>query len=222
MAVPHTDGAADGPAKAAGPDRLIALSDGIFAIAMTLLVLDVSVPDGLGPRAFETSVHQLWPKVGAYALSFTILAAFWRDHRQIFQWVRQVDALLERLTLLGLGAIALLPFPTALLSEYSSHAVSVAVYALAIAVIDLLHLALFHVVWRRRHLQARPVDDRYGRDLTADLGTTVLVFGVSVPLAFVSPAVAMWTWLALVPLKFWLGRRAQARSDEADNERSTP
>ncbi|MFG2141136.1 TMEM175 family protein [Streptomyces sp. NPDC048650] len=211
----------DGTAGTGRPDRLIALSDGIFAIAMTLLVLDVSVPEALNDRAFEDAARQLWPKLAAYALSFTILAAFWRDHRQIFRHVRQLDPLLERLTLLGLGAIALLPFPTALLSEYSGHPVAVAVYAGAIAVIDVLHLALFHTVWRRAHLRARPVDDRFGRSLTVDLGTTVLVFGVSVPVAFVSPAVAMWLWATLVPLKFWQGRHGLAAGG-TDNGPGTP
>ncbi|MET7365855.1 TMEM175 family protein [Streptomyces sp. NPDC005566] len=181
------------------PDRLIALSDGIFAIAMTLLVLDVSVPAGLDPDRFHDAVGDWLPKLGAYALSFTILAGFWRDHRRIVQLAQRVTPLSERLALAGLGVIALVPFPTAMLSEYASEPLSVALYALTIAVVDLLQLALFLSVRRHPHTS---------RGIAADLASTILVFGATVPIAFfVSPVAAMWSWLALAPLKMAVGRR---------------
>ncbi|HET6857253.1 MAG TPA: TMEM175 family protein, partial [Streptomyces sp.] len=152
------------------PDRLIALSDGIFAIAMTLLVLDIHVTSDLESDDFRRMLHDLLPKIGAYALSFTILAGLWRDHRKIHQLARRVDALTLRLSLASLGVIALLPFPTTLLSEYASRPLAVAVYASTIVVIDLLLLAVFFSIWRRPHL-AHPVPGLVGRKIVADLGT---------------------------------------------------
>ncbi|MER7661591.1 MULTISPECIES: TMEM175 family protein [unclassified Streptomyces] len=194
---------------AGDPGRLLALSDGIFAIAMTLLVLDVAVPDDLGIRDFQESLRGLWPKVAAYGLSFTILAAFWMDHRRIFLWVRQVDDAVLRVSLSGLGAIALLPFPTSLLAEYPARTVSVALYAGTIAVTNLLHLALFALVWRRSRLQHEPIGNHVGRAVVADLVISIVVFGASVGIAFVSPRAAMWSWALLLPVKVVMGRRAQ-------------
>lgn len=181
------------------PDRLIALSDGIFAIAMTLLVLDIHVPKGLDADGFREAVGDWLPDLGAYALSFTILAGFWRDHRRILRLAKRVEPLTERLALAGLGVIALVPFPTAMLSEYAERPLSVVLYALTIAVVDLLQLALFLAIREHPHT---------GRGIVADLGSTILVFGATVPIAvFVSPSAAMWSWLALVPLKVAAGRR---------------
>ncbi|MFJ5223442.1 TMEM175 family protein [Streptomyces sp. NPDC088400] len=203
----------NGSADMRSPDRLIALSDGIFAIAMTLLVLDVHVAAGLDADGFRRAVHDSLPHLGAYALSFTILAGFWRDQRQILQLARQVDGLTLRLALTGLGAIALTPFPTAMLSEYASRPLAVAVYAVTVVVIDLLQLALFLTIWRRPWM-AHPVPDHVGRNILADLGTSILVFGASAPIAFASPTAALYTWLALVPVKIMLGRRQRAQAED--------
>ncbi|MEU9563324.1 TMEM175 family protein [Streptomyces sp. NPDC048161] len=203
-----------------GPDarnlaRLIALSDGIFAIAMTLLVLDIHVTGDLETAGFHRMLHELLPHIGAYALSFAILAGFWRDHRRILQLAHRVEGLSLRLELAGLGAIALLPFPTTLLSEYASRPLAVALYAATVIVIDLLQLAVLHTLRRERRTSAARADGvaeaRSGdRDIVMDLTVTVAVFGATVPIAFASPRAALWTWLALIPIKFALGRRAHA------------
>ncbi|KNB50300.1 TMEM175 family protein [Streptomyces caatingaensis] len=190
-------------AGAESPERLVALSDGIYAIAMTLLVLDLSVPGGLSEPGFRHAMRQVWPHLGAYALSFAVLAALWRDQRWLLQQVRRVDILTVRLTLAGLGAVALVPFPTALLSEYGGREpLAVSAYAAVIALISLLHLAVFLTVWRRSGLQARPVPDRVGRVTVTELGAVFLVCAASVVMAFaVSSRAGLWTWLVSIPLK---------------------
>ncbi|MFE3827063.1 TMEM175 family protein [Streptomyces sp. NPDC059092] len=193
-------------------NRLTALSDGIFAIAMTLLVLDIQVTAGLDAAGFRAMVHGLFSHIGAYALSFTIIAGVWRDHHRILGLARGVDALSGRLVLIGLGVIALLPFPTTLLSEYASQPLSVAVYASTIIVINLLQLALLLSI-RRDPRTAHPDVRRVGRNIAADLGTTALVFAATVPIAFlVSPAAALWSWLVLVPIRIALGRHEAVRA----------
>ncbi|WP_256107350.1 TMEM175 family protein [Streptomyces sp. ODS05-4] len=192
------------------PERLTALSDGIFSIAMTLLVLDVRVDPGLDGRAFHQALADTVPNVLAYALSFAILGGFWRSQRRILAHVHHVDGTMVVLTLAELGAVALLPFPTSLLSEYPSQSLAVALYSAAIALIALLHMALWVAVWKREHLRRLPVTDRTGRWMAADMAATVLVAGAGVPIAFASPQAAMWSWLALWPLKAFTGRRLAA------------
>ncbi|MFJ9692557.1 TMEM175 family protein [Kitasatospora sp. NPDC101183] len=201
MAVQKHDVTASG-----SPDRLLALSDGIYAIAMTLLVLDVKVPEGLDEKAFRDAMGNLGPQVAAYGLSFYVLAAFWRDHRRLFLLVRRLDTSLLRLTMASLGAVALLPFPTALLADYPDEPAAVSLYATVIVVIVALHLAIAAMLWRREHLQAEPISDTLGRAVLRDLAATIIVFGLSVPIAWLSPTAAQWTWLRLIPAKIISGR----------------
>ncbi|MFC9645235.1 TMEM175 family protein [Streptomyces mirabilis] len=80
-----------------------ALSDGIYAIAMTLLVINVAIPAHLDDAAFHKALSDALPHLGAFALSFTLIAGFWRDHRRILTALPAEQAVITRLTLLGLG-----------------------------------------------------------------------------------------------------------------------
>ncbi|WTB92910.1 TMEM175 family protein [Streptomyces cellulosae] len=188
----------------------MALSDGVFAIAITLLVLDIHVPQGLDSDGFHQALGDVVPNLGAYAISLAVLAGFWRDHRAIFHRVRLVDADVIGLTVLGLGLAALLPFPTALVSEYGDETTSVVIYSAAVASLGAVHLALAVVVARRPwlHGDAEPLRNEFL--YTVDLGVMVGVFVVTIPLALLVGPAAMWWWLVLVPVKVWLGRKDDA------------
>ncbi|MGW1294239.1 TMEM175 family protein [Streptomyces sp. NPDC002533] len=189
-------------------DRLTALSDGIFAIAMTLLVLDLHIEPGLDQDEFTDAVRQALPDLGAYALSFTILAAFWRDHRLIVRLVPRFEGAALRYALLWLGTIALVPFPTALLSEYATRPLAVAVYAGMVAVTNLLELAMFLTGRKATEHATEDAHSDVGRAVIADLASTAALFVATVPVAYlVSPPVAMWCWLALVPIKLTINHR---------------
>ncbi|GGW46629.1 hypothetical protein GCM10010320_28620 [Streptomyces caelestis] len=191
----------DGP-----PDRLLALSDGVFAIAITLLVLDLSVPRGLDTAEYHRALRELLPDLGAYALSVVVLAGFWRDHRRIFRSVRQVDGQVISLTVLGLGVAALLPFPTRLISDYGGEPASVAIYAAAVAALGASHLSLATVLAVRPWLRGGAVPEEGFRLYGLDMATTVAVFLVTIPLALTIGVAAMWWWLVLFPAKYALTR----------------
>jgi uncharacterized membrane protein len=194
-----------------GPERLIALADGVFAIAITLLVLDISVPRGLDSAQYHAALRELLPDLGAYALSVLVLGGFWHGHRKVFRLVREVDAQLISLSVLGLGVAALLPFPTRLLSEYGHEPASVAIYAAAVAALGATHIAVVAVLARRPWLRGgEEFEEDFGAQ-ALDLGATVAVFLLTVPLTLVFGAAAAWFWLLLVPVKAFLGRRARGR-----------
>lgn len=203
----------EGADTAAGPERLVGLSDAVYAIAMTLLVLDVTIPPSLDEAGFEAALAGVWPSLGAYALSFAVLAGFWRDQRSILHQVRRCDTLMVRVALAGLGLVALLPFPTTLLSEYGgSYPAAVAVYAVTVAGIGLLHLTLFLLARRRPGRTAARLSDRATWDGAIDLAAVVPVAAASVALAYaVSPPAGLWTWLAVLPLKYFLRLFTSAR-----------
>ncbi|KYK15374.1 TMEM175 family protein [Streptomyces rochei] len=193
---------------AGGPERVVALADGVFAIAITLLVLDFSVPSGLDSAAYHAELRDLAPNLGAYVLSLLVLGVFWRDHRRIFGYVEQVDGQVITLSLLGLGVAALLPFPTKLLAEYGNEPVSVAVYAAAIAALGASHLALLAVLATRPWLRGGAAPEEGFLLFGLDIAATVVVFALSIPLALAVGPAAMWSWLVLVPVQGLLGRSA--------------
>jgi uncharacterized membrane protein len=95
--------------------RLEAFSDGIFAIAITLLILEVRVPEsGAG---LWRALRAQWPSYFGYALSFLIIGIMWANHSHIFRLIRRTDHMLSMLNLLLLMTIAFLPFPTAVLAR---------------------------------------------------------------------------------------------------------
>lgn len=101
--------------------RIETLVDGIFAIAMTLLVLNIGVPDianNLSEAAFQQQLWVLWPKLMCYALSFWILAGFWRNNHQQFQFIKRSNPTLITINVFWLLCIALMPFSTEIISEY--------------------------------------------------------------------------------------------------------
>ncbi|MET8096256.1 TMEM175 family protein [Streptomyces sp. NPDC005236] len=192
-----------------GAARLLALSDGVFAIAMTLLALDITLPAGLDPAGFERALGDVMPNLVAYAISFLVIAAFWRGHHEMFRYTREVDGTVIRLGLLSLGLVALMPFPTTLLAEYGDRPQSVAAYSGAVAAVGAAQLALAVVLWKRPWLGGEVLPDSVARNDVADLASTVAVFTIAVPLAFVSPTVAKLWWVVLIPLKAAAGRRGK-------------
>jgi uncharacterized membrane protein len=175
-------------------DRTVALSDGVFAIALTLLVLTISFPALSGPARHRlgTELGHRLPQLFSYALSFAVLSLMWLRHHAFFRGLRQIDTRLSVLNLLYLALVAFLPYPTRLLGEYGDRTVSVVVYALTIALISLTAAAMrLHTV--SAGLMARPV---WRRLL---LVPAVFLFSAVIAV-MVSPAAGQYSWLLLLLL----------------------
>ena len=124
-------------------DRLTSLSDGLFAVAMTLLVLDVRVPAGLAASA--ATEHGLWdallrlgPSFAAYLLSFTMLGTFWLAQHTLLTILGRCDRTLTWIHLGFLFVVSLLPFSTALLAHYVHLQLAVGVYWLNILLLGVM------------------------------------------------------------------------------------
>src|SRR3954463_12583090 len=98
-------------------DRVVAFSDGVFAIAITLLVLSIDVPNVPDDR-LNDALRDLLPFVYTYALSFVIVGLYWLAHHRLFRSLERVDRTLLWINLLVLGVVALIPFPTEVLGRY--------------------------------------------------------------------------------------------------------
>jgi uncharacterized membrane protein len=109
-------------------DRTVFFSDAVFTIAITILVLDIRVPDiqeGRVAMELPAQILGLGPKYLSCVISFLVLAVYWQAHHRVFRPFRSYDGTLVWLNFLFLMAVAFLPFPTSLLGEYSGEQVSV-------------------------------------------------------------------------------------------------
>ncbi|MFJ6633414.1 TMEM175 family protein [Streptomyces sp. NPDC091376] len=197
------------------PERLLTFGDAVFAIAITLLALDINVPSGLPDADLGGALNDALADVGAFLLSFVVIGALWLAQYAVLSRIVRIDMCLLYLYLALLALIAGLPFPTRLISEYGDTALATAVYAGAIALASGLITAMSLRILLRPTL-VEPGVPRASLSHSVQEGLVmVVVFAVSVPLTLVSPRVAQLCWLAAVPLRVWLGRRPGAARPQA-------
>jgi uncharacterized membrane protein len=191
-------------------DRIVNLSDGVFAIAITLLILDIRVPDipeNLVASELPRELLSLWPKYLGYFLSFVGISSFWLIHHSIFRPIRAYDRNLLYLNFLFLMLVAFVPFPTSLLGEYGNHQLPVAVYAATLAVGRLLLTALYWYSTRDGRLLDEPQDPATVRFFLIRGLTIPAIFLLSIAVSFFSVSAAIWTWLIMLAVDTIVLRR---------------
>jgi uncharacterized membrane protein len=179
-------------------DRLVAFSDGVFAIAMTLLVLNLTVPVVSGSAEHVNDVlweklRDQWPELVSYALSFAVIGRYWVVHHRVFRLVRRADSTLMVLNLLLLAFIALIPWPTEMLGRYGDTTTAVVAYSVTMVGTGVASALLnWHIV--RAGLLDVHVTDSYRR--AGAIRSLMIPFGfaLGIPVAFVDPIAAMYTW----------------------------
>jgi uncharacterized membrane protein len=182
-------------------DRILNLSDGVFAIAITLLVLNIQVPDipeKVVSSQLPEALLSLWPKYLGYLLSFVGISAFWLIHHSIFRPIRAYDRSLLYLNFLFLMVVAFVPFPTALLGEYGDHQLPVAIYAATLAVGRLLLTAIHWYSTRNDRLLDEPQDPATVRFFLRRGLMIPAIFLLSIGISFFNVGVAIWTWLIML------------------------
>ena len=195
-------------------DRVVNFSDGVFAIVITLLVLDIRVPDipeGLISQELPSRILDLEPKFLSYVISFLVIAIYWQAHHRVFRPIRSYDSTLLWLNVLFLMAISFLPFPTSLLGEYSEEQLSVVIYAATAAVASLLLVSISWYAAGEHRLVSSDIDDEAERTQRVQGLAVQVVFVLSIGISFFSPRAAMYCWL-LLAFTDHLVRRIWSRS----------
>ena len=176
--------------------RLEAFSDGVMAIAITLLIIEIGVPHVTGDASLGEQIGELWPSYGAYILSFVTIGIYWANHHSFTELFRRTDHAFLMLNVLFLMAIAFLPFPTAVLGEYlkeeSQRADAVTFYSFAL----LLPVTAWCLLWlysRWRGLLVEGLEPSYVRFMTGQYLLSVALYGSAVAVSFVEP----WAALAI-------------------------
>ncbi len=183
-----------------GVARLEAFSDGVFAIAITLLVLNIEVP---GPGLSDGSLHgvlaDLVGNAEAYFIGFAVIGVFWVNHHAFFGEVERHDGRLLWSNLLFLSLVAAMPFSTGLIGEYGGERDSVIIFAANVALASLAFTLSARLAIESRLLT--PGSKLYEKPWPRlEPFINPIVFGLSIPLAFVNAELAMYFWLLALAL----------------------
>lgn len=171
--------------------RLEAFSDGVFAIAITLLVLEISVPGG-SEDDLHAALADQWPSYLGYLVSFSTIGALWLKHTVMTEYLAFSTATLSRLNLLLLLAVSFLPFPTRLLAEYVGESDAARIATVLYGINLLLASVLMSALWRHAVHQrlvrtdvAEPDLKRVTEALTPGMaGYVIMIFvGLFLPIA---------------------------------------
>ena len=178
--------------------RLAAFSDGVFAIAITLLVLPLTEQDVTADRVAET-LDALVPQIFTFLLSFAVIGRYWVLHHGLLRTVVRSDTRLLALNLVFLFWVALLPFPTNVLGEAADAPAAVVLYAASIIATGVSAAVLeFHVL--RGTLTGSVTSTATMRNNVTGVLVPAIAFAPSIPIAFSAPGVAKLSWLLAVPL----------------------
>jgi uncharacterized membrane protein len=183
-----------------GLERLIFFSDGVFAIAITLLALELRLPEGIGLRPASELIQSLgsmWQKYLAYIISFLVIGSFWISHHRKFRYIRRYNRSLLNLNLLFLMIVAFIPFPSSLISVSSDFAVTVFYAGTMIA-----GSIMITILWRYASGRGRLVGDDLNpavihRETILPL-VTGCIFLLSIGIAYLDPDLAKLTWLLIL------------------------
>jgi TMEM175 potassium channel family protein len=176
--------------------RIVAFTDGVFAIAITILVLGIDVPEELPAPGLHDFLAEEWPQLFAYFLSFAVIGRHWVSHHHVFGMLHNFDQRLIALNLVYLSLVVLIPFPTNLLGQYGSEPAAVVLYAFVIATAALLSWLMLRYSLARGYIHPDSVPA--AQDASAAALQPAIVFSVSIPIAFFSPLAAQLSWLSLI------------------------
>jgi len=179
-------------------NRLETFSDGVFAIAATLLILDVNIPAG-GDVAHE--LLRVWPSYLAYGISFLTIGIIWVNHHTVMEQIGRVDRTFLFLNVIFLMVVAFSPFPTRLVAQHlrdGSHAAAFA-YGLNFTVMALCYSALWFYAAVNRRLIAESADQRVVSGISRSFAPGWIIYGVATLSALLSAylAVALYAAIAL-------------------------
>lgn len=197
------------PETSSALDRLIFLSDGVFAIAITLLVLEIAVPEIsniTGPQLSSILIG-LWPKILTYALSFIIIAVYWTTHQRIFYYIKRTTDVLTWLNVFLLMSIAFLPVPTNVVGMYGNHREAVIFYAISLMVAACFIVLIWWYATNGHRLVDKNLDPALIRHHIERSLIAPAVFLLAIILSFISPFLAEVSLLLIGVIIFIHERR---------------
>jgi uncharacterized membrane protein len=204
------------------PSRTEAFSDGVFAIAVTLLVLDLAIPQDEIQKHLAHGILHEWPGYLAYVTSFVTVGGLWLAHHGIFSRLRAVNGRVMRINLLLLLLVSFLPFPTRLMAQairdVNAERPAVIFYGLTLTAVSLTITGLWRAVRSDRALLKPGIPEREIAAVTRATAPNIPLLLIATALAIPFPRGAAFTYLAIAVLAVF-----RARPDEgAVEEKPSP
>ena len=190
-------------------EKLSLFSDAVFAIAITLLAIDIRViqlPENLIVSQLNNEIIGLLPKFISFILSFLIIGNYWISYHRTLHYIKRYDRGLISLNLLFLMFIVLVPFPNDLIGKYPANQSAVIVYTVLLAATGLSICLLWINASKRYRLIDESLHPKFIRNLTLRLFISPIIFLISIPISFITPLYAMVTWFFAFPLVIYFER----------------
>jgi uncharacterized membrane protein len=179
--------------------RLEFLTDGVFAIVMTLLVLEIAVPE-LSHSEVATELprqlFELWPIVLSYVTSFIILGVFWIFNNEMFRYIKRANRTLLWITIFYLMFVAFIPFSTALLGEYGDQQISVIIYAINITIAGFWVNVQWWYATKNHRLVDSDLDSDFVRMMSRRLPVWPIMYLIAIAVSFVSIETSLIMYIA--------------------------
>lgn len=183
--------------------RVEAFSDGVFAIAITILVLNIKVPE-LSPGAIQHGglwrmVIDQWPKLLSYVISFGIVGLYWVGHHLMFHYIKHTDRVFLFLNNIYLMVIAFMPYPAALLGQYGNEQAAIAIYGGTLITAGLMYTMLWRYATSHHRLVDPRLSDRLIHLVNKIILAAPLVYLLAIGLSFIQPRLSLVIYF-IIPL----------------------
>ena len=185
-----------------GLDRIINLSDAVFAFSLTLLTVDLVVPE-LQTSDASTLYQDLFGESYRFIyliMTFFITAAYWLNHHRIFRFIRRYDGILMRLNLYFLFFITLMPFITKLVKEYGQFQIPVIIAAIGYATPGFLLGIIWHYASKKHLLIDGKIPHDFIRLTTIKNYINPSIFAISIPISLIIPRLTVFFWILIFPV----------------------
>jgi TMEM175 potassium channel family protein len=188
--------------RAHDPSRVLALSDGVFAIIITLLVLEMHVPDLAQGQSLADAGREIRPSFVAFLISFVVVAIAWAGHRDLFSLIRRTDRALVWLNILYLLPLSLVPFGASLISRYDDDPVALRMYGFLLLAIAVTRIGIWWYATGRSQLLFAPVDTRSRWTGVAIVAVQGVAYAVAILIASAAPTASLVIYAAVPVLYF--------------------
>jgi len=179
--------------------RLEAFSDGVFAIVITLLILDIRFPE-VDYSQFWTTLSSLLPRILAYVMSFIIIGLYWVTHHNSMHAIKKTDRVFLWLNILLLLCVSFIPFPTSLLGRYPFQAGPIIIYGATLIASNLVGYIMILYVWFHPHLATAEFGKKYMRQHTPVYIVVNILYLCAILLAHLLPLLSYLIYIIVVVL----------------------
>lgn len=191
-----------------GLERLIFFSDAVFAIAITLLALEIRLPETeklLNNAELSAQLKGMWQEYLAYIISFMVIGTFWVAHHRKYRFIKRYDNGLMLINLLFLMVIAFIPFPSSVMSRYSERTATV-FYAMTMSLAGFLLMVIWWYASHNNRLVDSDLDAKQRqRQFIAPLATSA-IFLLSIGAAFLSADLSRLSWLSILLISWYANK----------------